>query len=281
MLLPYNVDVPMARLPVANWVLIAFTSIVSLAILLGIWPGEDTHRQAELEAAFRKLQDKNATSKDFDEALRAARRHAEEPVPPLALRPGAFSPPQLVSCLFVHADLAHLLGNMLFLFVFGNAVNAKLGHGLFLAAYLALGALAGAAWLLVGDGRPVVGASGAIMGAVGIFLVLFPRNEVRVFYLWALASAGVVTIASGWLILFYLGCDLLGALFGGGGPVAYAAHLAGAAGGIALAWMLVAWGWAGPTRYEENLLQVLGFADREERGVAEAGRARPSGRRRS
>ena len=117
---------------------------------------------------------------------------------------------------------------MIFLFCFGNAVNAKLGQGLFLAAYFLLGALDGVAWLLLGNGMPVVGASGAIMGIVGIFLVLFPRNDVNVLYWFGGAYGGSFSIAAIFLILFYMTCDLIGTLTGGGGGVAYICHLAGA-----------------------------------------------------
>jgi membrane associated rhomboid family serine protease len=228
MLLPYTVDVPMIRLPIANWALIATTALVSLAVFLGLWPGADWRADRKLQQAFEQLQKKRGDSKEIskevDDILHAS---WNEPVPPLALRPGAFSPFQLVSHLFVHADIGHLLGNMLFLFVFGNAVNAKLGHGLFLASYCLLGAIAGVCWLLIGDGRPAVGASGAIMGIVGMFFVLFPRNDVRFFY-WYWTVSDIFDIPAFWLILFYLGCDLVGALFFGAGAVAYIAHLGGA-----------------------------------------------------
>src|SRR5205085_1662535 len=134
-----------------------------------------------------------------------------------------------------------------------------LGHGLFLFCYLLLGAVAGWAFLLVGDARPVVGASGAIMGLMGIFLVLFPRNEVRVFYWWGILGWGVFYIATVWVILFYLICDLGGAVFDTGGGIAYMAHIAGGFVGIGVGIGLVSSGWVQSTKYEENLLQVLGW----------------------
>src|SRR5205823_6429966 len=148
------VDVPMARVPVANWVLIGVTSLVTIAV----WVHE----------------------------ARTADRDDQEPEYPLALKPADFSPTQLVTYQFVHADILHLAGNMMFLFVFGNAVNAKLGHWQFVVIYLLLGVLAGAAFIPFAGGLPVLGASGAIMGIVGVFLVLFPRNDVQVFYWFGL-----------------------------------------------------------------------------------------------
>ena len=87
----------------------------------------------------------------------------------------------------------HLLGNLLFLFTFGNAVNAKLGHLPFLALYFGSGAFAGLAWLLLGSRVPVLGASGAIMGITGAFLVLYPLNEISYYDEWSLRLRGVST----------------------------------------------------------------------------------------
>src|SRR5262249_49516641 len=157
------------------------------------------------------------------------------------------------------------LGNMIFLFVFGNAVNAKLGHFWFLGAYFLLGAFAGLGWLLLGKGLPMIGASGAIMGIVGMFLILFPRNEVRVFYWITWYWMGSFTIASGAVIGFYMVCDLLGTLFGGGGAIAYIAHLTGAAGGMALAIGLLSSRLIRSESYEENMLQLLGWRPKKRR----------------
>jgi len=174
-----------------------------------------------------------------------------------------------VSYLFVHADIIHLIGNMIFLFVFGNAVNAKLGHGLFLASYILFGAVAGLGWLLLGDGRPVVGASGAIMGVVGVFLVLFPRNDIAIYYWFGWVAVGTFTISAVWVILFYFVCDLLGVLLAGGGAVAYVAHLGGALAGSAFSAALIGSGWLEPTAYEENLLQTLGLREKHDRFASE------------
>jgi len=169
------------------------------------------------------------------------------------------SPLQFVTHVFLHAGVAHLVGNMVFLLVFGNAVNAKLGHGLFLLAYFALGIVAGVAWLSFGDGAAALGASGAIMGLVGLFLVYFPRNDVNVFYLIFIGPAargGAFTISSYWLILLYVALDLLGFL-GPGSGVAHVAHLGGTAAGVAAGLLLLASGLVTSTEWEENLLMLL------------------------
>src|SRR5436190_457990 len=82
------------------------------------------------------------------------------------------------------------------------------------------GAFASLAWLLLGAGSAMVGASGAIMGIVGIFLVLFPKNDVNLFYWFGAGFVGSVNIAALWLILLYMIGDLLGTL-AEGSAVAY------------------------------------------------------------
>src|SRR5947209_19825054 len=153
-MIPLTVDVPMKRLPWANWGLILTTVVISLAVPSAT--AEVTIRSREVLTHYHYS--------------------------PLVLQREGFAAYQFVTALFQHADLIHLFGNMLFLFVFGNAINAKLGHGGFLASYLGIGVLVHLVWLAVGGGEAYLGASGAIMGVCGMFLVLYPRNDVRVFW---------------------------------------------------------------------------------------------------
>ncbi len=265
MLVPYNVDVPMERMPIANWVLIGLTCLVSVAVLLHWDPDRgaevDDHLKDELDRAVQKG-DPKEVQRVMDE-IDKRQEEAEEAIPPGALRWGRGVPLWLFSYQFVHAGALHLIGNMIFLFVFGNAVNAKLGHWQFLVAYLLLGALAGLAFLPLSGGRPIVGASGAIMGIVGLFVVLFPRNDVQIFYWFGLVWAGVTRIPAYWVVLFFVVGDLIGVLLDHEGPVAYIAHLAGAAGGFALGIALVKTRLVRSTDYEENLLQALGYQSKE------------------
>jgi membrane associated rhomboid family serine protease len=252
----------MARLPLANWILIAVTSVISLAILTGIWRTGPEPVEDDLDAILRNRPGARLPS----HAITPVFGKDRDTVPPLALRPDAFHVGQLFTHVFVHASLFHLLGNMLFLFCFGNAVNAKLGHAQYLAAYFLFGALAGAGMLLLsGDSRPAVGASGAIMGVVGVFFVLFPKNEVSIFYWFGPNWSGVFGLAAIWVITFYLILDLLGTLYDGRGAVGYVAHLIGALVGIGTGIALVRSGVVEPTQYEENLLQMLGFQKKRER----------------
>jgi membrane associated rhomboid family serine protease len=98
---------------------------------------------------------------------------------PAALRHWALP---IVTSMFVHGGWLHLLGNMLFLWVFGEGVEARLGSGRYLTFYLAVGVVASLAQYLVDpmNPMPMVGASGAIAGVLGGYLLLFPRSRVTV-----------------------------------------------------------------------------------------------------
>ena len=130
--------------------------------------------------------------------------------------------------MWLHGGLLHLLGNLLFLWVFGNAVCAKIGNLRYLLLYVLLGVTAGIAHLLISRGA-VIGASGAINGVVGMYLVLFYENEITcLFAFWLIVLyVRVFAVSSIWMILLWLLWDVVGALLPGGSNVAYFAHLGG------------------------------------------------------
>lgn len=144
----------------------------------------------------------------------------------------------IVTSMFMHGGWAHLLGNMLFLHVFGDNVEDALGHFRFIAFYLAAGLAAAAAQIAIGPFSmvPMVGASGAIAGVLGAYLVLFPRAPVIVinpiFPLWFIF--GVFLVFPAWLVVgeWFLwnllrGIGSLGTVEAATGGVAFFAHLGG------------------------------------------------------
>jgi membrane associated rhomboid family serine protease len=141
----------------------------------------------------------------------------------------------LVSSLFLHGDWLHLLGNMLFLWVFGNNVEDRLGRLRFLPFYLLCGALAALAQALTetSSGVPLIGASGAIAGIIGAYLMLHPRAGV-----WTLMFMVIPIKIPAWLWgVLYFGLQFLALGDAGtpeGGGVAYWAHIGGFVAGLAL-----------------------------------------------
>ena len=128
---------------------------------------------------------------------------------------------------FIHADLMHLVGNMLFLWVFGNSVNAKMGNGPYLLFYLAGGAFAGWAHALLHP-NPLAGASGAVAAVTTAYLALFPRSRVTVliwFFLFIHFVEVPAMIIIGLKIIVW--DNIIGPTLGGSERVAHHAHLAG------------------------------------------------------
>jgi len=152
---------------------------------------------------------------------------------------------QFFTSMFLHGNFWHLAGNMLFLWVFGNAINDRFGQAGYLAFYLAGGILAGIGYVLLSGRAPVLGASGAIAAVTGAYLVLLPRSRVTVLAL-LLYVFMPFEISSLYFLMFQLIWNLvltLGHLagpFSGGGGVAYAAHSSGYAFGIAISAALLA-----------------------------------------
>jgi membrane associated rhomboid family serine protease len=142
---------------------------------------------------------------------------------------------------FLHANSLHLLGNMLFLYIFGNNVNDKLGHMGYLAFYLAGAVFAGVGYTVAemqgGTMYPVVGASGAVSAVTGAYLVLFPRSHITVIYM--IFFIGSIEIPSMWFIGLFFVQDLILNAAGQTG-VAHVAHLAGTAFGFAICFGLLA-----------------------------------------
>jgi len=141
---------------------------------------------------------------------------------------------------FLHANIEHLLFNMLFLYVFGNAVEGRIGHIGYLGFYLAGGVAAGVGYALTGEVR-MLGASGSIAAVSGAFLALFPLTRVIVVVWFFIISA--FRVPAIWVILFYFGRDLISHLVGvvglDVGNVAYIAHLSGNAFGFAVGMVLL------------------------------------------
>jgi len=160
--------------------------------------------------------------------------------------------------LLVHADLMHLVGNMLFLWVFGNAVCAKVGNGVYPLVYFGLGVLAGGVSYAI-DPRPAVGASGAINGIVGMFVVWYLMNDLSCWYgywFFGVADVGEFALSSYWMVLLWLIFDIWG-LFWGTGNVGYLAHVVGFLGGLGLGVLLLQSGIVEMEKGERSLLQVF------------------------
>ena len=143
----------------------------------------------------------------------------------------------IVSAMFLHASPLHLAGNMLFLWIFGDNVEEVLGTFRYLLAYLACGAAGTLAQIAAAPDSliPSLGASGAIAGLMGAYIVWFPRNRVRVLFFNFLTVMPAFVVIGAWIAIQLVeGYGSIGRL-GEVGGVAYLAHLGGAATGLVIA----------------------------------------------
>jgi membrane associated rhomboid family serine protease len=150
--------------------------------------------------------------------------------------------------MFVHGGLFHIFGNMLYLWIFGDNVEDTLGHGRYLFFYLASGMVAVFAQTLVNPASPVpmIGASGAVSGVLGAYLILFPRAGVLTAIVFGffirLVRIPAVIVLGFWVVvqvvngLISVGAGMLGRSVDDG--VAFFAHVGGFAAGIALLFLL-------------------------------------------
>ena len=138
-----------------------------------------------------------------------------------------------LSSMFMHGGIAHIFGNMLFLWIFGDNLENALGHIRYAIFYLLCGFAAAAAQIIMGPDSiiPMLGASGAISGVLGGYILLFPQRQVRAILFNFLTTVPAYVAIGIWivyqLVLGYMTPE-------GSGGVAYAAHIGGFIAGIAL-----------------------------------------------
>lgn len=210
MIIPLRTDSPLRHTPYMNWALIAANFIVFFIQI--------AHNSAQ------------PGSSSF--------------VDPLILRPDDPRLWQYFTYAFLHANWLHIIGNMLFLYIFGNNINDRMGHVGYLAFYLAGAVFAGIGYVVVEHQGGVLGASGAVAAVTGAYLVLLPRSNITILFFFYLV--GTYEIPSLWFILFFFAQDVVGQiapqLFGGVEAVAHMAHIAGTLFGATLCCTLLAVG---------------------------------------
>ena len=145
----------------------------------------------------------------------------------------------LFSSMFMHGGWMHLGGNMLFLWIFGDNVEAAMGHLKYLVFYLLAGVAASLAHIVMNlqSEIPSLGASGAISGVLGAYIVLFPRQWVRVLLLRSIVRMPAFAVIGLWIVFQFInGLGQIARTPETGG-VAYAAHVGGFLAGLLLVWV--------------------------------------------
>jgi len=147
--------------------------------------------------------------------------------------PGDFHAPTLISSMFLHGGWSHVIGNMWYLWIFGDNIEDRLGHARFIVFYLLCGITAALGQIVVDpySTLPTIGASGAIAGVMGAYFVLYPHSRVLTLIPWIflqLVELPAIVLLGFWFLmqLFSAGAIAVTASTHGGG-VAFAAHVAG------------------------------------------------------
>jgi membrane associated rhomboid family serine protease len=155
--------------------------------------------------------------------------------------PADFHAPTLITSMFLHGSWSHVLGNMWYLWIFGDNVEDRVGHGRFIVFYLLCGIAAALGQMAIDPGStlPTIGASGAIAGMMGAYFVLYPHSRVLTLIPWIfiqIVELPAIVLLGFWFLmqLFSAGAIAVTASTQGGG-VAFAAHVVGflaGAGGV-------------------------------------------------
>ncbi len=147
----------------------------------------------------------------------------------------------ILSAMFMHAGLMHLFGNMLYLWIFGDNIEHRFGALPFIVFYLGTGVAATLAQIALEPGSiiPSLGASGAISGVLGAYLVLFPKNKVHSLFFYFIVSVPASVAIGMWIIFqFVNGLGSFAATQETVGGVAYGAHIGGFFAGVILAFLM-------------------------------------------
>ena len=153
--------------------------------------------------------------------------------------PAAFSPATLITSMFLHGSWMHVIGNMWYLWIFGDNVEDRVGHGRFLVFYLLCGIAAALGQIAMDPSStlPTIGASGAIAGVMGAYFVLYPHSRVLTLIPWIfiqIVELPAIALLGFWFLmqLFSAGTVAVTAASHGSGGVAFAAHVVGFIAGM-------------------------------------------------
>ena len=162
------------------------------------------------------------------------------------LVPAIFSWPTVLTSMFLHGGFLHVAGNMLYLWIFGDNVEDRMGHGRFIVFYLLCGIAAALAQTMMAPDSmvPMVGASGAIAGVMGAYFILYPHSRivtlVTLLVFWQIMEIPAIVFLGIWFLMQFLsgvGSIATATSHGPAGGIAFWAHVAGFAAGIIGVWV--------------------------------------------
>lgn len=237
-MIPLRDDIPSRHPPLMNYAIIAFTSVV---FLLQLALARDPEKKVEEKFGMIPVRvmhpGQQATVTELIQIKGRVYERERQIVP--APIPNWLT---LLTCIFLHGGWMHFIGNMWFLFIFGDNVEDRLGRGMYLAFYLLSGVAASFVHLITNMSSPVptVGASGAIAGVMGAYFVLFPHARVLSLvplfvFVQVVTLPASVFLGIWFAIQFFQGTLAITSTETGG--VAWWAHIGGFAVGFLIGWL--------------------------------------------
>lgn len=239
-MIPLRDDIPPRSAPIVNYLMIGLCTIVFLAQLGDQSDGQEHFVEQYGMIPVRVLHPDRPVIVQ-QEQLVQTRFGVDRQIVEREFAPPPFNPWwTLLTCTFLHGGWMHFLGNMWFLHIFGDNVEDRLGHGAYFFFYLACGVLASGTHLVTNADSlmPTIGASGAIAGVMGAYLLLYPHAKVLtlipIFYFIQTAVIPAPVFLGIWFLLqFFQGTFAIAAKQAGG--VAWWAHIGGFAAGFLFA----------------------------------------------
>jgi membrane associated rhomboid family serine protease len=152
--------------------------------------------------------------------------------------PAQFQTPTLFTSMFLHGSWSHVVGNMWYLWIFGDNVEDRVGHVRFAAFYLLCGLVAAVGQIFMDPeaALPMIGASGAIAGVMGAYFVLYPRSRVLtlipLIIFWEVIEVPAIVLLGFWFLMQLFSAGAIAATASTGGGIAFMAHVAGFVSGI-------------------------------------------------
>ncbi len=249
MFIACQIDIPQQRRPIANWVLIGIACIFSVSLVYAI-ANARTPRQLPMRTHI----DHNTGDTIYEPTGSATPK-----ISSLVLQPDNFNPIQLIAAGFSYPGTVRLAGNILFLWIFGNAVNGRLGNSRYIVFYLLASVIGAGVYAMLGPPGPYLGPSAALMALVGGLLVAYPKSN---FVAWRDRGRNY-SIAAYWIAAICIAFEIWQLASGSAGSAAYMQHItAFIFGAVAMAGAL-RWNQVAPGMRATNLLDLLKFTQRE------------------
>lgn len=257
-MIPYAVDAMFERRPVVNWLVLGVLVLV-FALQVVTSEKQVTETPIEtIESPIDALEMPTTAKERMAKKLVKEERGVTGPMSRFVL--DGWGVGGLLVHSWLHINIVCLVGSLIFLWPFGNAVCSKIGNGFYLPVYLVFGLLGGICHLLIGGGA-AVGACAAISGIVGMYIVFFPENSISCFFL--VPHPVTLSISGLWVVLLWFVFDVVASVMSGQNIIC-GVHIGCFVAGLGLGILALKKNWVVMEKDERSLLQMMHREKKEE-----------------